>query len=1083
MATGESSSLQDLVQQKEHEWREAQDLQIKSLQNALTEKERQLNNEKLRLRKLKEDFEYNLRLLEERDKELNRYDVLFVQAKNVNSTRDAEVSELKIKLDDLKVKLSNEEKAKEELQKHYQQRLREHQVELNQFRQIKENEVEKEREEFEVFKRELQLQLRAAEEDVEAQRQELMAGFDDALRKREHEFRKKADDLSNAALASELKVKMLTKELELVRVSGERTKDELEDTETAVHELEKQLKQKEWEITDQHNMNRAKVSELEAEIEQLKSSMSKAQHRFEHKHANLDQYAKEKEQALIAAKDAHNELEHSLEAKIRALQNQLEVEQVECRRLQWANKDTEKEKQLEVQRLQRLIADLQEKLNKQSSENARSVVAKDLELEALRQQEEKMRLEIVQIKETTDRYKKELTMALERESSLERSRAQLEVDWQRRCEDTEREVYHKQEQLISGLTKQREESAALAKERLRELSQRDDLIRILTMTRDQAFATLQRHGLTIPTQLPNKEKEEAVSAHLAGDLQHLAPEERIKALVEQNENLRVVIRQMRDDMEDLSRQLATRPGPSVTMQSEEEESETSPPLTKEYVESLEKELKELKSKNRALRKQIDDTSLAKPSTHVQTTSQQVSAQDPYVQAHIRELNGTIGALRQEKLELSAQIKKNRATVDHQQGLLNQAHEEVRQKQLVVDQLQYELTTQGRRATDELGALKQRVTELELQLVQTRREADEYFKSGLERNAEATSLGNQLSTLKVELASHGRGSTSFNPQAVIVKQLQDEVLRLRRQISSGIQTNEGGFLGAESSIRPASQDLSSLHSKLKAAARRISQLSQEKEQLIQMGNRLRADLAKYTGDRRGVGPGALPADSSNLAVGGGVMGRTPGELRQVLHGQLSAVEKLQYQLTSHELQFAQRMAQKEQYAAEKVQISAVSSSSDSGDGRNVQEPLAKPHEVIPQDVNNNSLDNHVTSPLSTQNPLSPVRDQPLFTSSSDGQTSLQEIWKMLDAEDSFKSPTPRKVRPSSPQQYLVTQDLGPDHIPAHDTPERDVFALKGKRAVTQARLGKQKLELSKKAAGKAKMTPKKLKVRNYNIKDD
>jgi len=35
-------------------------------------------------------------------------------------------------------------------------------------------------------------------------------------------------------------------------------------------------------------------------------------------------------------------------------------------------------------------------------------VACDLKLEALRQQEEKMRLEIVQIKETTDRYKKEL---------------------------------------------------------------------------------------------------------------------------------------------------------------------------------------------------------------------------------------------------------------------------------------------------------------------------------------------------------------------------------------------------------------------------------------------------------------------------------------------------------------------------------------------------------------------------------------------------------------------------------------------------------------------------------------------------
>jgi len=68
METVETSSLQELVQQKENEWREAQELQIKSLQSALKEKERQLNSEKIRFRKVKEDFEYNLKLLEERDK-------------------------------------------------------------------------------------------------------------------------------------------------------------------------------------------------------------------------------------------------------------------------------------------------------------------------------------------------------------------------------------------------------------------------------------------------------------------------------------------------------------------------------------------------------------------------------------------------------------------------------------------------------------------------------------------------------------------------------------------------------------------------------------------------------------------------------------------------------------------------------------------------------------------------------------------------------------------------------------------------------------------------------------------------------
>ena len=117
----ETSSLQELVEQKENEWREAQQLQNKSLQNSLKEKERQLNNERVRFRKLKEDFEYNLKLLEERDQELQRYDALFSQVRNINSLRDGEVSDLKIQLDELKLKLSHKEKAKEELQRHYQQ--------------------------------------------------------------------------------------------------------------------------------------------------------------------------------------------------------------------------------------------------------------------------------------------------------------------------------------------------------------------------------------------------------------------------------------------------------------------------------------------------------------------------------------------------------------------------------------------------------------------------------------------------------------------------------------------------------------------------------------------------------------------------------------------------------------------------------------------------------------------------------------------------------------------------------------------------------------------------------------------------
>jgi len=102
-------------------------------------------------------------------------------------------------------------------------------------------------------------------------------------------------------------------------------KDELEGTETGIQDLEKQLKQKEWELTDERNMNRAK---------------------------------------------AHSELERTVEERIHGLQNQLETEQAECRRLLWTNKDAEKEKQLDVQRLQGIIADLENKLDKQTAEHA-----------------------------------------------------------------------------------------------------------------------------------------------------------------------------------------------------------------------------------------------------------------------------------------------------------------------------------------------------------------------------------------------------------------------------------------------------------------------------------------------------------------------------------------------------------------------------------------------------------------------------------------------------------------------------------------------------------------------------------------
>ena len=50
---------------------------IETLEEALNGKEKELQEEKAKFAKLKEDFKYNLKVLEERDQELERYDITF----------------------------------------------------------------------------------------------------------------------------------------------------------------------------------------------------------------------------------------------------------------------------------------------------------------------------------------------------------------------------------------------------------------------------------------------------------------------------------------------------------------------------------------------------------------------------------------------------------------------------------------------------------------------------------------------------------------------------------------------------------------------------------------------------------------------------------------------------------------------------------------------------------------------------------------------------------------------------------------------------------------------------------------------
>ncbi|XP_066292208.1 coiled-coil domain-containing protein 57-like [Branchiostoma lanceolatum] len=907
-------SLRELAEQKEREWREIQELRVETLDAAYKQKDKDLNEEKAKFQKLKEDFKYNLRLLEERDKELERYDAVFAELRAKENAKNAEISELKIKQDELRTAVSREEAARAELQKHYQHRLREQQQDLDKFRSLKEAEVKREREEFEKFKRDLERSLQEVEADLDAQKRELTTGFDEALRRREHEFRKQADEMSNTVLAHELKVKLLSKELEMVRSASEKQNTELQHTDQNIQQLQKALKQKEWELQDVTSIKNARIEELEKQMKQMEVKMQRLQEEFQRKHADVDRYAREKETALTAAKEAHAERERALEESLRDLQTQLETKDVELRRQAWNLQDVIKDKDMVLEKFQQEISDLKTRGEAQVTELSRNSVARDMELQVLREQTTSLKEELLTRKVDIDRYKKDLTLALERESSLERAKAQLELDWQRRGEDMERLQYQKSEELIHNLTQARDEAVAAVREKDRELEQREDLVRILTQDRDRALATLRRHGLQADTHIPTKEDSPEQTDP------DLSASEQIQQLQQQNQSLKAVIHQMRQQMEQLGGEMAAPTANQIQgVVSHDEHG----PITADYVKSLEAEVRVLKAKNRQLAGQVEDASsaarqlgTAAPGAGVEKP---VSADNAYLRAHIKELNDTIGGLRVDKVSSQAQLKKQQARIPHLEGQLAQLQQEARQKQVENDQLQYDLAAQSKRAAAETAALRSRVTDLELQLAETRKEADEYYRGGLQRNLEATALGNQISSLKIDLAS-GKTASMGPEQSLLVKELQGEIQSLRQQLSGA-----AGHATAKQPMRSrGGSEVVELRRKLKGAAQHIGQLAKERQQLIELGNRLRAELARATGggmpSSNGVTGAAADRQLPSERAAGVAGARSPDDrdrsrrLGEEYKNKLGELEKLQYQLTQQELRVAKQQLQREQRAA-------------------------------------------------------------------------------------------------------------------------------------------------------------------------
>ncbi|XP_035526239.1 coiled-coil domain-containing protein 57-like [Morone saxatilis] len=867
MQSDRDSGLGDLEAQlasKEREWKELLAARVHQLESLLKKAQEECSSLRDGYQKLSEDFQFNLAILDERDRELERYDVITARAVNAECHRQEELNQLHMQVAKLEEQRAKETEERQEEQCKSQHSAAQHRLQLDQLKCSMAGEIQRQTEEYERMKWDLQHKIQELEGELTLQRQEMTAAFDREFRQQEHKFNLKMDEMRAVVLSHDLKVKQLSKETEVHYQAQLQATEALKVSKEFCQQIETQLQRKEQEIKDLTADKDCRMKELEDELKCMETKLKNEEDNHIKKYEAVVQALKERDAQLEVRCQAHTEELQKAKKRIVKLQENMEVLAAQVRCSQRTQQEAMEQKDKTIQRLHTEVETTRTGWDKYISQVSSEMVVKDTEVITLQERETKLKTELDRIKEEIEGYKQQLSAGLKRERALEQKRVQVELEWQRRCEDLKAELYLANEQLIQDLSNARDQAKAELKEKEQELQELTVLLRSVKTERDQAI-----QGLT-------------------PEVDSLASEE-IRRLQEQNSTLRAVVTQMRKDMEGLSRLLpqpqASSPqpvrhqgGPPTTFFTPTADTQTGPPA-----------------------QTADISSTISPADYTQALEQEVSQLKARCRHLEEKLEGAVG------LPSLAPVTEDPVpTVPHNTHLQYQG--------------QGGLCLENRANTSALMRLEARVAHV------------------IEQNA----------------------------------QLREENLYLQQQQASG-QMSVGLF----EDVQGAKSNPRLLHTRLKQAASCIARLSREKQQLIEMGNRLRAQITT-AGLKEAVEP---ERDSSTEKLG-------------EQHDRLSALEQLQYQLTTQELQYALR--QRVCTLAEQV----LPGTHNLGPAtKGAANPRSQGHESADRPEHSKNKEN--TPPLSQSVRSLDHGPQPRsgqsrsLLSSEESLRSLNQLWEILD----------------------------------------------------------------------------------------
>lgn len=568
--------LSQLAEKKEEELREVKGLQLAALQKELDEKDKSLKLERMRFQCLKDDFEYNLKIIEQRDTELLQYEKIFTELRENENFRNTEISDMKIKIEELQSKLEQCEKEKTELENYYRKRTSDLQNQVNFSLTEKNKEIQNEKENYLKFKRSTERRMQEAENEMEEQKRQLLFGFDEEMNKRDKEFREKTDELDNALHAKEIHLKMISKELQILREGSFRISEEKGELGDQVIALKKELEKKSWEIKDIENMAQVKLSEMKQKLSAVENERQNMRIEFNRTCSNLDKTVNAKEQQCKALQEAADEKEQALKSEIESLMNEIEKGEAKMKRLVWDFNDRLKERDVKIQSLENVITEKDSKAKLEYASFTQAVTSRDLEIEGLKTLNENSASHISNLSLDLKSLRMEHERLKEQEVLITQSKEDLELHWQQKYENASHNAGVKWQSLIESLQNKVILAQKDVEEKAKELEQRENLIKVLTRDKNIAYSLLKKNGIDMKG--------------ISIVFEELVAKDDLDTVMQQNEELKKLISMMRKEIEGIE----DRHRKEINLAS------------LQYANDLEEQLRQLKADKRKLANVIHD---------------------------------------------------------------------------------------------------------------------------------------------------------------------------------------------------------------------------------------------------------------------------------------------------------------------------------------------------------------------------------------------------------------------------------------------------------------------------------------------